>query len=106
MAKDTKKAEQVQEAPKMVQLSSGHWAFEHETMVITCEDCGAERRIKVQDGFQVKRCIPCQKASQRSRRNEKMKAKNAAKSEAKRQAELKTLIMSLSDEEIARFKAE
>lgn len=99
------KKEGTPEAPKMVQLSTGSWAFEHETAEITCIDCGATRRIKVQDLFQVKRCAPCQKASQRKTRNEKMKVKNAAKAEEKRQAELKALIASLSDEQIAQFRS-
>lgn len=47
------------------------------TTVIKCIDCGAERMIKVQDVFQVKRCVKCQKEYTKRRRAEKLKASRA-----------------------------
>jgi len=32
------------------------------TITIKCVDCGAKRDIHIQDAFQVKRCVSCQKA--------------------------------------------
>ena len=42
------------------------------TAEITCVNCGIKRIVLVQDVFQVKRCIPCQKKfrSQRKPQNE------------------------------------
>ena len=40
-------------------------------IVINCCDCGAERTIKVQDQFQVKRCPECQKAHRNAMRRAK-----------------------------------
>lgn len=52
------------------------------TTTINCIDCGAERIIKVQDAFQVKRCVTCQKNFTKARRNDRLKEKrNAAKAE-------------------------
>lgn len=48
------------------------------TMVIKCVDCGGDRTIKVQDAFQVKRCVNCQKNYSKARRAEKAKAKRSA----------------------------
>lgn len=54
------------------------------TTTIKCIDCGAERVIKIQDSFQVKRCCACQKKAVTTRRYEKKKAKlAAARAEAK-----------------------
>ena len=47
------------------------------TTIIKCIDCGAERIIKVQDVFQVKRCVKCQKEHTKRRRAEKLKASRA-----------------------------
>ena len=47
------------------------------TTTIKCIDCGAERMIKVQDVFQVKRCVKCQKEHTKRRRAEKLKASRA-----------------------------
>lgn len=49
------------------------------TAIIKCIDCGAERIVKVQDVFQVKRCVNCQKDYTKRRRAEKLKANRAAK---------------------------
>ena len=76
------KVPEVKEAPVPTLLSSGKWAY-GPTTTITCEDCGAERIIKIQDAFQVTRCIPCQKKAQNAKRNAKMKAKGKADREAK-----------------------
>jgi hypothetical protein len=53
------------------------------TTVIHCADCGAERTIKIQDAFQVKRCVQCQAKYVKQRRSEKLKANRAAKAAAK-----------------------
>lgn len=39
-------------------------------VTIKCCDCGAERVVKPQDVFQVKRCVPCQKLYRNARRAE------------------------------------
>src|SRR5690606_14412864 len=39
-------------------------------VTIKCCDCGAERKIKPQDTFQVKRCVACQKLYRNARRAE------------------------------------
>lgn len=39
-------------------------------IIIKCADCGAERSVKPQDAFQVKRCKICQKAHRDARRRE------------------------------------
>lgn len=46
-------------------------------IVINCCDCGAERTIKVQDRFQVKRCPECQKAHRNAMRRAKRAEKKA-----------------------------
>lgn len=43
------------------------------TTTIKCVDCGAERVIKVQDVFQVSRCVECQKKYRNHKRYEKRK---------------------------------
>ena len=40
------------------------------TTTISCVDCGRDRIIKVQDAFQVKRCVECQKKHRNRRRRE------------------------------------
>lgn len=56
------------------------------TTTITCIDCGAERTVKVQDAFQVKRCVEDQEKHRKALQREKTKAKRAAAREAKRAA--------------------
>ena len=46
-------------------------------IIINCCDCGAERTIKVQDQFQVKRCPECQKAHRNAMRRAKRAEKKA-----------------------------
>ena len=46
-------------------------------ITINCCDCGAERIIKVQDQFQVKRCPECQKAHRNAMRRAKRTEKKA-----------------------------
>jgi hypothetical protein len=38
-------------------------------------DCNVEREIKVQDAFQVKRCVECQKKYRAQKRTKKMEVK-------------------------------
>lgn len=45
------------------------------TVDIKCIDCGATRTIKVQDAFQVKRCMDCQSKYRKARRAEVAKKK-------------------------------
>lgn len=44
---------------------------------IKCEDCGAEREIKVQDAFQVTRCPGCQKKHRNRKRAERRRQQRA-----------------------------
>ena len=46
-------------------------------ITINCCDCGAERIIKIQDQFQVKRCPECQKAHRNAIRRAKRAEKKA-----------------------------
>lgn len=59
-----------------VTLSSGK-VVTAPTCTITCVECGAERIIKIQDKFQVTRCIPCQNKYRRKKTYENKKAKVA-----------------------------
>jgi len=45
---------------------------------IRCIDCGAERLIKPQDAFQVKRCVDCQHTYRKAKRAAARRAKRAA----------------------------
>lgn len=56
------------------------------TTTINCVDCGKERIIKVQDAFQVKRCVDCQKKHRNRRRAERRREKRAQE-RAMRQAQ-------------------
>ena len=49
---------------------------------IECEDCGAPRKIKVQDKFQVTRCVDCQKKHRNRRRAQRRKEKRQEEREA------------------------
>lgn len=49
------------------------------TAVIHCIDCGAERMIKTQDIFQVKRCVTCQATYAKKMRAERAKLARAKK---------------------------
>ena len=44
------------------------------TTTIQCVECGADRVVKVQDAFQVKRCVSHQKAHRNTLRREKRAA--------------------------------
>lgn len=48
------------------------------TVIINCVDCDAEREIKVQDAFQVKRCKECQKKHRNRLAAERRRQKRAA----------------------------
>lgn len=52
------------------------------SVIIACENCGGERRIKKQDKFQVKCCVPCTRKLRRRRKNERKKEKARAGAEA------------------------
>lgn len=93
---------EVTAAPVPVLLSSGKWAY-GPTTTITCEDCGAERIIKIQDAFQVTRCIHCQKKAQNAKRNAKMKAKGK---EARNAARLEEAYKLVAEAEAAKKAAE
>lgn len=71
------------EKPEVVEviLSSGKIST-GKTVVITCIDCGAERIIKIQDAFQVKRCVACQKKATNRKRYENRKKNKALKKAA------------------------
>src|SRR5690606_8883836 len=56
------------------------------TTTINCVDCGKERVIKVQDAFQVKRCVDCQK-KHRNRRRAECRREKRAQERAMRQAQ-------------------
>jgi hypothetical protein len=63
-----------------VVLSSG--VITHgKTIVIKCIDCQAERTIKPQDVFQVKRCPTCQKVSRNKARAQYRKEKRQREKE-------------------------
>lgn len=53
------------------------------TTIINCVDCGAQREIKVQDIFQVKRCPHCQAEHRKAMRRANYKAKKEAERQAK-----------------------
>lgn len=48
---------------------------------IQCVDCGAPREIKVQDAFQVKRCVNCQKKYRNRKRAERRRQQRAESKE-------------------------
>ena len=50
-----------EKAPRVETTLSSGKVVTGNVVTITCIDCGAERIIKVQDKFQVSRCVPCQK---------------------------------------------
>lgn len=58
------------------------------TTLINCIDCGAQREIKVQDIFQVKRCPHCQAEHRKAMRRANYKAKKEAEKQKARQNEL------------------
>jgi len=64
------------ETAERVVLSSGIATYASRTVTIKCADCGAERIIKPQDEFQVKRCVACQKKHRNKQRAEKRKQAN------------------------------
>lgn len=58
------------------------------TTTVACCDCGSIRTIAVQDAFQVKRCVACQKKHRTKKRTEIAKRK---RQEARKQMELENL---------------
>lgn len=69
---------------KMTETLVNHVALEQvqgksiKLITINCEDCGAERLIKPQDAFQVKRCEDCQKKHRNAMRAQRRREKRAA----------------------------
>lgn len=57
------------------------------TVTIECVDCGGERVIKIQDKFQVKRCVSCQKKHRNRRRAARRREKKAEEKELQEQQE-------------------
>lgn len=80
------------EPPVPVLLSTGKWAV-GPTTTILCQDCGAERIIKIQDAFQVTRCAACQKKAQNKKRAAKKKARNQEASRNRKLEEARKLLM-------------
>lgn len=76
-----KKARAASHAP--VVLADTGKVLTGKTTVIKCADCGAERTIKVQDAFQVKRCAEHQRQHRLRRRRERTAERAAARKAAK-----------------------
>ncbi len=96
------------DVPEMILIQGkkgSFWAKKSECTTIKCATCGAERTIKLSDQFHTFLCVACKKKEEQAARNLKNKAKNAAKSEAKRAEELRQLLTTLSDEQIAQIRA-
>ena len=80
------------EPPVPVLLSTGKWAV-GPTTTILCQDCGAERIIKIQDAFQVTRCAACQKKAQNKKRAAKKEARNQEASRDRKLEAARQLLM-------------
>lgn len=79
--KKAKKEKEPKPEPVEVTLSSGK-VTTGPTCTITCDECGAERVIKIQDKFQVTKCLACQKKALNKKRYESRKRNLAKKREA------------------------
>lgn len=73
----------VKSTPTLVAHQMTGNAKKIKTTLINCIDCGAQREIKVQDIFQVKRCPHCQAEHRKAMRRANYKAKKEAEREAK-----------------------
>lgn len=71
--KETRDSIKKEEKPKRKVVSVPRF------VTIKCIECGAEREIHVQDAFQVKRCITCQKKHRNVKRLARLKEKRALK---------------------------
>lgn len=73
-SKDKPKPPKVPKEPKTPKVTM---------VVIKCIDCGKEREIHLQDKFQVKRCVECQRTYRNARRSELNKKKRAERTAQK-----------------------
>lgn len=73
----------VKSTPTLVAHQMTGDAKKIKTTLINCIDCGAQREIKVQDIFQVKRCPHCQAEHRKAMRRANYKAKKEAERKAK-----------------------
>ena len=73
----------VKSTPTLVAHQMTGNAKKIKTTLINCIDCGAQREIKVQDIFQVKRCPHCQAEHRKAVRRANYKAKKEAERKAK-----------------------
>ena len=73
----------VKSTPTLVAHQMTGSAKKIKTTLINCIDCGAQREIKVQDIFQVKRCPHCQAEHRKAMRRANYKAKKEAGRKAK-----------------------
>lgn len=73
----------VKSTPTLVAHQMTGSAKKIKTTLINCIDCGAQREIKVQDIFQVKRCPHCQAEHRKAVRRANYKAKKEAERKAK-----------------------
>lgn len=73
----------VKSTPTLVAHQMTGNAKKIKTTLINCVDCGAQREIKVQDIFQVKRCPHCQAEHRKAMRRANYKAKKEAERKAK-----------------------
>lgn len=73
----------VKSTPTLVAHQMTGSAKKIKTTLINCIDCGAQREIKVQDIFQVKRCPHCQAEHRKAMRRANYKAKKEAERKAK-----------------------
>ena len=73
----------VKSTPTLVAHQMTGNAKKIKTTLINCTDCGAQREIKVQDIFQVKRCPHCQAEHRKAMRRANYKAKKEAERKAK-----------------------
>ena len=73
----------VKSTPTLVAHQMTGNAKKIKTTLINCIDCGAQREIKVQDIFQVKRCPHCQAEHRKAMRRANYKAKKETERKAK-----------------------
>lgn len=97
------------DAPEMVLIEGRKgqfWARLDETVVIKCADCGADRRIKIQDEFHTTLCVACKKKADSTKRSAKSKIKRAEEAQAKAVEEARKLILAMSEEDIEAIRQE
>lgn len=79
------------------------------TKEIICIECGAKRKVKPQDAWQVKRCIPCQ-AKKKGAKLKEMVEKKGSPQEKRKDAEKRNFAkldeyVRKNDEDVAHFVA-